>query len=630
MKRSLVALVFCSAAALAGSTLAADTAKPGQAAKSAAGVKTPAALKNGPNGKAFVPYKKKGLVAWQDWSDAAFAEAKASKKMVLLNLGAVWCHWCHVMDEKTYSDPKVAEFVKANFIPIYVDQDSRPDLSRRYEAYGWPAHVIFDADGNDIGKLRGYRESERFVNTLKAILEDPSPLYAAEDADKERQFSGPTRLDEVTRKEVERRYRASQDMEIGGLKQIQRYIPRDVVEYSITLSERGDKTAETWAKLTLKNSQKLIDPVWGGAYQYSTHSNWDNPHYEKIMEIQANMIRMYALGAKAYGDPSLIKAAQDIRRYMKAFLTSPQGAFYTSQDADRVPGEQGDGYFALGDKERRALGMPRIDTNVYTRENAWMIEALAELYSATGEQAVLDEALRAARWIVANRTNKDGSLRHGEKDQGGPFMGDNLAMGRAALSLYSVTGDRYWLKKARVASGVLARFAAPNGGGYLPSAYKEDGKLGPRANIDENMEAARFANLLYRYTGDAKDLATSEVALRYIADPEIATRFGQIPGILLATEEAAGQPLHITVVGSKKDARSAALFKSALGQAAVFRRIEWWDTAEGKLPNPDVQYPPLQKPAAFVCTNQTCSSPLYTAADIPRQIALEKQVLSAK
>ncbi len=628
MKQRLRILGICAAMAITGIAFAADPAL--ATAKTATSTAKTAAVKSKAGVQAFKPYQKKGLVAWQAWSDDVFAQAKSSNKYVLLNLGAVWCHWCHVMDEKTYSDPKVADFVKANFIPIYVDQDSRPDLSRRYEAYGWPAHVIFDADGNDIGKLRGYREADRFVNILKAILEDPSPLYAAEDADKEKQFTGPTRLTEEVRKEVDRRYRASQDHEIGGLKQIQRYIPRDVVEYSIALSERGDKTAEAWAKLTLKNSQKLIDPVWGGAYQYSTHSNWDNPDYEKIMEIQANMMRMYALGAKAYNDPSLIKPAQDIRRYMKDFLTSPNGTFYTSQDADRVPGEQGDGYFALGDKERRAAGMPRIDTNVYTRENGWMIEALVELYSATGEQAVLNEALRAARWIVANRTNKDGSLRHGDKDQGGPFMGDNLAMGRAALSLYSVTGDRYWLKKARVASGVLARFAAPNGGGYLPSAYKESDKLGPRANIDENMEAARFANLLYRYTGDAKDLATAEVALRYISDPDVATRFGQIPGILLATEEAAGQPLHITVIGSKKDARAQALFKSALSQAAVFRRIEWWDTAEGKLPNPDVQYPPLQKPAAFVCTNQTCSSPLYQAADIPRQIALEKQVLSAK
>lgn len=628
MKQIFGLLAICAAIASPGLLGAAEPVKP--AAQSANSKPQATALKSKAGAQAFKPYKKKGLVAWQDWSDAAFAEAKSSKKYVLLNLGAVWCHWCHVMDEKTYSDPKVAEFIKANFIPIYVDQDSRPDLSRRYESYGWPAHIIFDADGNDIGKLRGYREADRFVNILKAILEDPSPLYAAEDADKDKKFAGPTRLTEEVRIEVDRRYRVSQDLEIGGLKQVQRYIPRDVVEYSIALSERGDKTAQAWAKLTLKNSQKLIDPVWGGAYQYSTHSNWDNPHYEKIMEIQANMIRMYALGAKAYNDPSLIKPAQDIRRYIKNFLTSPNGTFYTSQDADRVPGEQGDGYFALGDKERRALGMPRIDTNVYTRENAWVIEALAELYSVSGEKAVLDEALRAARWIVANRTNKDGSLRHGEKDRGGPFMGDNLAMGRAALSLYSVTGDRYWLKKARVASGVLARFAAPNGGGYLPTAYNAGDKLGPRANIDENMEAARFANLLYRYTGDAKDLAAAEVALRYIADPDVATRFGQIPGILLATEEAAAQPLHITVIGSKKDPRAQALFKSAIAQAAVFRRIEWWDTAEGKLPNPDVQYPPLQKPAAFVCTNQTCSSPLYLAADISRQIALEKQVLSAK
>lgn len=630
MNHTLTVFAICVSATFSSAGFAADSASAAQVARPGKAIKTVAVkAKNAANAAAYRPYEKKGLVAWQSWSDARFTQAKTDKKFVLLNLGAVWCHWCHVMDETTYSDPAVAEFIKANFVPVYVDQDSRPDLSRRYQAYGWPATIILDADGNDVGKLRGYREAERFVNVLKAILADPSPMFTAEDSDKEKQFEGGTRLTEEIRKEVDRRYRAALDMKIGGLLQTQRYIPRDPLEYSIALAERGDKTAETWAKLTLKNAQALIDPVWGGAYQYSTHSDWNHPHYEKIMEIQVNMMRGYALGAKAFSDPSLLKPAQDIRRYMKAFMTSPQGTFYTSQDADHVPGVQGDGYFALGDKERRKLGIPRVDTNVYTRENGWMIEALVELYSASGEQAVLDEALRAARWIANNRSNPDGSLRHDDKG-GGVFMGDNLAMGRAMLSLYSVTGDRTWLARSRKAAAALARFAAPNGGGYLPTIYKVDDKLSQRANIDENLDAARFGNLLHRYTGDAKDLATAEVALRYLTDESVALRFGQLPGLLLVTEEAAGQPLHITVVGSKKDPRSVALFKSALAQPAVYRRIEWWDTAEGKLPNPDVQYPPLQKPAAFVCTNQTCSSPLYTAADIPRQIALEKQVLSSK
>src|SRR5438132_6490487 len=77
-------------------------------------------------------------IPWEDWSEGAFVRAREQKRLVLLDLGAVWCHWCHVMDETTYRDPKVVEEIRRHFIPLRVDQDARPDLSNRYEDYGWP------------------------------------------------------------------------------------------------------------------------------------------------------------------------------------------------------------------------------------------------------------------------------------------------------------------------------------------------------------------------------------------------------------------------------------------------------------------------------------------------------------
>lgn len=574
--------------------------------------------------------KQKPLVAWQDWSDAAFQQAKSRKRYVLLHLGAVWCHWCHVQEATTYRDPKVLAKIKKQFIPVYVDQDSRPDLSRRYEAYGWPATIVLDGDGNDIGKIRGYKEPARFIEILDAIVKDPSPVFVAEDEDKERKFTGGARLGDTTRTEVERRFRASLDKQGGGLKQFQRFLPRDTIEYTLALAARGDSEAQQWVKLTLTQARALIDPAWGGMYQYSTHSDWKHPHYEKIMETQAIAMRSYSYGYKAFGDAAYLQSAQAVRRYVARFLTAPDGTFYTSQDADRVPGEQGDEFFALGDTERVKRGIPRVDTHVYARENGWMIEALAELAMASGDRAVLDDALRAANRIVAIRGNPDGSFRHDVKDNGGPFFGDNLAMGRAMLALYAATSDRQWLERARQVRATFARFAAPNGGGYWPTTVKAMGRLSPRANIDENMDAVRFANLLWRYTGDAKDRTAAEVGLRYIADDKVALRFGQIPGILLATEEAAVEPLHITVVGARTDARSQRLLQAAHRQPGVYRRVELWDRAEGNLVNPDVAYPQLDKPAAFLCTDKTCSSPLFEAADIPKHIALVKQLTAGK
>src|SRR5271168_4774643 len=114
-------------------------------------------------------------IAWQPWSDAAFARAKAEHKFVIMDLEAVWCHWCHVMDETTYRDPKVMSLLAARYVAVKVDQDSRPDLANRYENYGWPATIVYAADGSEIVRRRGYLTPAQMASMLQAIIDDPSP-----------------------------------------------------------------------------------------------------------------------------------------------------------------------------------------------------------------------------------------------------------------------------------------------------------------------------------------------------------------------------------------------------------------------------------------------------------------------
>src|SRR6202167_5849003 len=112
---------------------------------------------------------------WQPWSDAAFTEARAEHKFVLLDLEAVWCHWCHVMDEFTYSDPIVMRLLNERYILVKVDQDARPDISNRYQDWGWPATIVFAADGSEIVKRQGYIPPRPMASMLQAIIDDPSP-----------------------------------------------------------------------------------------------------------------------------------------------------------------------------------------------------------------------------------------------------------------------------------------------------------------------------------------------------------------------------------------------------------------------------------------------------------------------
>src|SRR5689334_10361480 len=114
-------------------------------------------------------------ISWLRSDNDAFVQARSQHRFVVLYLEAVWCHWCHVMDEKTYGDAGVRAEIGTHYVPLRIDQDLRPDLSNRYRDYGWPATVIFAADGTEIAKRQGFVEPERFLRLLQGAVADPTP-----------------------------------------------------------------------------------------------------------------------------------------------------------------------------------------------------------------------------------------------------------------------------------------------------------------------------------------------------------------------------------------------------------------------------------------------------------------------
>ncbi len=264
-------------------------------------------------------------LVWQGWSDEVFAQAKRDHKFVLLDLEAVWCHWCHVMDAETYQDPAVKSLLQAKYLLVKVDQDSRPDLSNRYEDYGWPATVVFNGDGSEIVKRQGYIAPKEMRAMLQAIIDDPTPgpsVTSAPEAKitaaKSAQFSP-----ELVA-ELHKNYDAQYDTAAAGWGFGHKYLDGDSVEYAMYLAARGDKQAEQRVRDTLREELKLIDPVWGGAYQYSVGGNWDEPHFEKLIGVQAQVIRIYSAAYVQWHDPSYLHAAQSVHAYVKNFLMAPR------------------------------------------------------------------------------------------------------------------------------------------------------------------------------------------------------------------------------------------------------------------------------------------------------------------
>lgn len=560
-----------------------------------------------------------------DLTPKEFSDAKAEKKLILLNLEAIWCHWCHVMAEKTYADSKVSDTLKSKYILVKVDQDSRPDLSNRYQDYGWPATIIINPQGEDVRKFAGFVEPEEFETALEEAVKNPKPSETTRKVVYQTQSA----LDEPLKETLKKKHESALDRELGGLKTNHKYLEVDTTEYLLRQMARGDEASKAQVEKTLKAAESLIDPVWGGVYQYSVHRNWNTPHYEKLIINQAEYIRLYALASRISQDPELkaryIDDAKSIFRYVKDFLLSPDNTFYTSQDADLVQGEESAAYRKLNDAERRAKGIPKVDKNVYADRNGRMIRALVSLYRATGDESSLNLAEATARKMIESRSlpGSAGGFKHGEKGNDGPYLADTLYMGIGFLELYSVTGERSWLDRAMSSADFIqTRFSGKSldDGAGLESSPSVAGVLSSQPHLPENIEAVRFFNLLNRYSGKDVYKKLAEKAMRYLATPEISNESITEIGIVIADEELSSEPAHITVVASKSDPAGKMLSKAAQAVSAPYLRTEWWDKAEGPMPNPDVQYPSFAKAAAFVCAERRCSLPIFKPEDIARRL----------
>ncbi len=231
--------------------------------------------------------------------------------------------------------------------------------------------------------------------------------------------------------------------------------------------------------------------------------------------------------------------------------------------------------------------------------------------------------MAAADWVLRERSLPGGGFRHAERDAGGPYLADTVEMGAALLALHRSTGERKWLAAASAAGDFIAKtFIDPKTGGFLASASPDAKHLPkPIKQREDNATATRFFTLLVAYTGNARDREIAEAGMGYLASPAVLDAYAFLPDVLSAEEELRNEPVHVTIVGSKDDPRSVALYAAALRYPLAYKRAEWWDKREGKLVHHDVDYPDYPDgPAAFACTRNFCSLPVTDPTAIPAQL----------
>ena len=430
------------------------------------------------------------MIKWHEWDSAAFEQARREGKLILLDIHGVWCHWCHVMDKNTYSNDIVTELINEKFIAVKVDTDKRPDINERYNQGGWPTTCVLNPDGEIIDGAT-YLPADQMAMFLERASKHKHTEAVRE---KEPHKSEVKSISSDVADELVSMF----DTEYGGFGFQPKFPFSDAVE--LLLMEYRKTKNKQWLEMALRTLDGLMgifDDAEGGFYRYSVTRDWTVPHYEKMMETNAQLIENYLHVAAVTGDGKYRKIAERTADYIINNLLGE--GFYASQDAG--PEEE---YYGKIAEERAKMHKPFIDRSVYTNLNGLAISAFVKLGGKYRERAI--EVIRS---LSAN------DLMEHYKGCGFSLLADNVYFIRALLDAYEATADTDYIDKAKsIMDNTIEKFfdrgfndRTGGGIGLLENANR---------NLACNSAAAVCLLRLAFYTEDDRYRKKAEETLSYL------------------------------------------------------------------------------------------------------------------
>jgi uncharacterized protein YyaL (SSP411 family) len=447
-------------------------------------------------------------VDWHPWNELTLAKARSLDKMLLISIGYAACHWCHVMEKESFEDEQVAKIMNKHFICIKIDREERPDIDQVYMnavqlitgSGGWPLNCFALPDGKPFFGGTYFRK-----NQWVQLLENISLLFTSRRKDLEEQAESLTNgvktgdiiktakgtgpfTDEELKSAVSRMEKQF-DYKDGGLGGAPKFpMPANqffLLQYSFYSK---DKNIRDFVKLTLSKMAcgGIYDQLGGGFARYSTDSQWKVPHFEKMLYDNAQLVSLYAEAWQAFGDNLYKEVVNDTLQFVQRELTSPEGSFYSSLDADsegeegkfytwkvaeinQVLGTQADlirKYYQVGRKgawedgqnillrnlppeefakeqglqptvfktilksarakllkTRNKRIRPGLDNKILVSWNALMMNGFIDSYMSFSKPLYLETAIKNARFILENASRTDGGLYHEATRKKNPING---------------------------------------------------------------------------------------------------------------------------------------------------------------------------------------------------------------
>jgi uncharacterized protein len=634
-------------------------------------------------------------VDWWPWGTEALAEAKRENKPILLSVGYAACHWCHVMAHESFEDAETAKVMNDLFVNIKVDREERPDIDQIYMAAlhhlgehgGWPLTMFLTPDGEPFWGGTYFPKTARygkpaFVDLLREVervfRQEPQSVEQNRSALMARLAESARPTGRVTIAAADLDRAADQlarmiDPVNGGMRGAPKFPQAMMLEFLWRAGERTN-TARYCAAVELTLGRicegGIYDHLGGGFSRYSVDERWLVPHFEKMLYDNALLLELLALAYLRSGNELFHRRARETVIWLRREMTTQEGAFCASLDADSegeegkfyvwsldevtaVLGQEDAAFFAAhygvtaegnfeghnilnrlkhvprsAEDEQRLAALrekllsvrdqrvrPGRDDKVLADWNGLMIAALVNAGLAFGEPVWLEMAARAFLFIDAKMSHGD---RLGHSWRAGKLVvpglaSDHAAMIRAALALHEATGEHAYLERALDWQATLDRhYANPDNGGYFLTADDAEGLVvRPSATTDEatpNPNAVAAQNLirLAIFTGQH---AWRDKADRLFAG--MAASAGENLFAHLALLNALDLRLRAAeIVVTGEDERAGELLVAA-------RKLPFLDRvvmrASHALP---AEHPAHDKikaaahSAAFICIGETCSLPV--------------------
>ncbi|MGD8401158.1 MAG: thioredoxin domain-containing protein [Bacillota bacterium] len=500
-------------------------------------------------------------VDWYPWGDEAIQKAKREDKPILLSCGYSACHWCHVMERESFEDPETAGLMNRYFVNIKVDREERPDIDQIYQEAaqlmtgqgGWPLTAFLDWDGKPFFAGTYFPPQPLYGRTsfgqvLTAVhqkwTEDRQAIRrAGQEVFRHLQGREPrVEADLPALPREDRPARASRnlyrhfDREYGGFGGAPKF-PNPTLLQFMAASGVLNRQPEvvTAVRFTLEQMARggIYDQLGGGFHRYSTDRYWLAPHFEKMLYDNAQLLKLYSIGYQLDPTDEFRATALDTAAYLRRETQSPEGGFYSAQDADSE-GEEGKffvwtaaeirqiltapeaelvmayydvterGNFAAANilnrlrlRNRKAppvqadpalLGAARqklfaarekrvkpfLDRKIITGWNGLAISGLAYAYQVFGREADYQAARQAAEFIFCRQRLADGSLARIFRDgrvKVAAMLDDYTFLAQGLLDLYESDFNPIWLERSMELTGrARQRFGEPNGLYYLTAA----------------------------------------------------------------------------------------------------------------------------------------------------------------